>query len=198
MPVTITTDPITTPRATYRSSIPFETAESRLRSTIQREQNPAPVNEIATARAPTFPTKEAFTKFIESRTGPHGFMHFHEFNHGTWLKAYYPEISGVTGPDGKTKYLRSIRFILGNPLIAQTMLRHDLNAGLSVPIELLLSEEADGSAKIVHFKPSGLIAGYEGASEELGKAAASLDGKAEVLINWVLRDAEADEIKGNL
>ncbi|KAK5060118.1 hypothetical protein LTR84_010002 [Exophiala bonariae] len=198
MPVTVTTDPITTPRTTYRSSVPFETAESRLRSTIQREKNAAPVTEIATAKAPVFETRESFTKFIQSRIGEHGFMHFHEFNHGTWLQAYYPEISGVTGPDGNTKHLRSIRFILGNPLIAQTMLRHDLNTGLSVPIELLLSEEVDGSAKIVQFRPSGLIAGYEGAPEELGKAARILDGKAEALINWVLRDTGADEPKGNL
>lgn len=193
MPVTVTTEPVNAPRATYRSSVPFSVAETRLRSTIQREQEPVPVTELATSKAPIFPNKEAFAQFIESRIGPHGFMHFHEINHGTWLQAYYPEISGAVGHDGRVKNLRSIRFLLGNPLIAQTMLRHDLDTGLSVPVELLLAEEVDGSAKVVHFLPSGLIAGYQGASEELIQAAKVLEGKVEVLINWVLRDIEADE-----
>lgn len=197
MPVTVTTEPINAPRATYRSSIPFSVAETRLRSTIQREQEAVPVTELATSKAPVFPTREAFAQFIESRIGPHGFMHFHEINHGTWLQAYYPEIlSGAVGGDGKLKNgRRSIRFLLGNPLIAQTMLRHDLDAGLSVPVELLLAESGDGTAKVVHFLPSGLIAGYHGASEALVQAAKVLEGKVEVLINWVLRDIESDESK---
>jgi uncharacterized protein (DUF302 family) len=196
MPPTVETEVVAAPRTTYRSSISFELAESRLRSTIQREQSP--LTGIGLSAPPVFPTQEAFAEYIGSRVGPHGFMHFAEFNHGNWLKAYYPDFSRVIGNDGKAKNVRTIRFILGNPLIAQTMLRHDLDAGLSVPVELLLSEEVNGNAKVVHFRPVGLIAGYEGAPEGLVKAAKALDEKVETLINWVLRDIETNESKGNL
>jgi uncharacterized protein (DUF302 family) len=32
------------------------------------------------------------------------------------------------------------RILLGNPLVAITMLKHDMKAGLSVPVELLVVE----------------------------------------------------------
>lgn len=198
MSPTVETQLITVPRVTYRSSIPFSVAESRIRSTIQTKPQSPPTTDFGPSKSPVFPTQEAFTKYIESRIGPHGFMYFTEFDHGTWLEAYYPGISRVTGFDGKPKNVRSIRFILGNPLIAQTMLRHDLDAGLSVPVELLLLEEVDGSSKVVHFKPVGLIAGYEGAPQELLKAATALDQKVEALLSWVLRDVEGNEAKEHL
>jgi len=198
MSPTVETQLITVPRVTYRSNIPFSLAESRLRSTIQIEPQSPPTTDFGPSKPAVFPTQEEFGKYIESRVGPHGFMYFTEFDHGAWLKAYYPEISRVTGLDGNLKNVRSVRFILGNPLIAQTMLRHDLDAGLSVPVELLLSEEADGSSKVVHFKPVGLIAGHEGASQELLKAATALDQKVEAVLSWVLRDAGDNEAKEHL
>lgn len=132
-------------------------------------------------------------------------MHFGEFNHGAWLRLYGPATSRVTtttttttaadgdDDDGTTvQDLRAMRFILGNPLIAYTMLQHDFDAGLSVPVELLLKELPlpEQGVRIVHFKPSGLVAGYRGASPDLIDAATILDGKVEALIRWVLRDEE--------
>jgi uncharacterized protein (DUF302 family) len=38
--------------------------------------------------------------------------------------------------------------IIGNPTIAITMLRHDLTAGLFVPVELILVEEHDGRCSL--------------------------------------------------
>jgi hypothetical protein len=37
--------------------------------------------------------------------------------------------------------LQAKRIISGNPLIAITMLKHDLTAGLAVPVELLILEK---------------------------------------------------------
>lgn len=37
--------------------------------------------------------------------------------------------------------MKSKRIILGNPLIAITMLKHDMTAGLAVPVELLVLEK---------------------------------------------------------
>ncbi|KAG9782537.1 hypothetical protein ABEF93_004637 [Exophiala dermatitidis] len=195
--------PVSVDRLTYRSSVPFETAEVRLRSSIQRADHPlewthltgddtgAGAGEGATAARPR--DKESFVAMVESHLGPHGFAYFAEFNHGSWLRLFRPQTSTITTSDAEQRDLRCIRFILGNPLIAITLLRHDLDAGLSVPVELYLVEEVDPGSittgtKCVWYRPSGLVAGYEGATQELVDAAKKLDAKLEALVRWVLSD----------
>ena len=51
----------------------------------------------------------------------------------------------------------------------------------------VLVDEDEGT-KLIYHLPSGLIAGYEGASEELKKAAEYLDGKLETFVKYVLED----------
>lgn len=85
--------------------------------------------------------------------------------------------------------LQCKRFILGNPLIAITMLERDINAGLFVPVEVLIVEDEEGKGcRVVYMLPSGLVAGYEGASRELVEAARQLDEKLEVMIRDVTQD----------
>lgn len=53
------------------------------------------------------------------------------------------------------------RIILGNPLIAQTMLQHESRAGLFVPVEILVQELAEsegGGTFIIYDLPSSSIA----------------------------------------
>jgi hypothetical protein len=93
---------------------------------------------------------------------------FSEIDHGGWISKF-----GIKR--------RSLRWILGNPLIAITMIRHDITAGLFAPVELLLSEANDGSGCILTYvKPSSLIVIRENA--ELKVAARALDKKFEALI----------------
>lgn len=75
------------------------------------------------------------------------------------------------------------------------MLRHDLDAGLSVPVELYLVEEPEGGVKVIWFRPSGLVAGYEGAKSDLVDAARVLDAKLEKFVKYVL-DEEGDGTDG--
>lgn len=64
---------------------------------------------------------------VEPHVGPSGFMLFGVVDHGAWItKVGVPR--------------KAIRVILGNPLIAITMLRHDVTAGLFAPVELLLAD----------------------------------------------------------
>lgn len=83
------------------------------------------------------------------------------------------------------------RLILGNPLIAQTMLRHDFTAGLFVPVELLVREvvvSEGGGTDLMYVLPSSLIAGiYDGKDEkkELLKAVEVLDEKFKALVDFV-------------
>jgi uncharacterized protein (DUF302 family) len=76
------------------------------------------------------------------------------------------------------------RIILGNPLIAITMLKHDMTAGLAVPVELLVLEKKEGGVDIIYQLPSALIAGLN-RDEELVKAVEILDGKLEGLVRDV-------------
>ena len=55
--------------------------------------------------------------------------------------------------------MKTKRILLGNPLIAVTMLKHDLTAGLAVPVELLLLEKKEGGVDLIYQLPSALLAG---------------------------------------
>jgi hypothetical protein len=54
-------------------------------------------------------------------------MLFHEIDHGGWLSKF-----GIRR--------QMVRWIFGNPLIAITMIRHDLTASLFAPVEILVTE----------------------------------------------------------
>jgi len=102
-------------------------------------------------------------------------MKFAEFDHGEWVPLF-----GVG--DGR----RAKRIILGNPLIAITMLKHDMGAGLYVPVEILVLEDSEArGTNVVYQLPSGLIA--EGRdNEKLMAAAHILDLKLEELVGSIV------------
>lgn len=78
---------------------------------------------------------------------------------------------------------KALRVILGNPLIAITMLRHDVTAGLFAPVELLILDEPNGGSSLTYVKPSSLMV-VEGnpellsAARELGANLAALAARA--------------------
>jgi len=138
------------------------------------------------------PNRAGIETLINQAVGRHGFVLFYEINHGAWIRKF-PSSPSTTTVDNDNdevdidiiskkspNYGRSLhRFIFGNPLIAITMIREDVEAGLHVPIELLLVETADGGTRCVAQLPSGLIAGHGGAArnEKLVEAVRVLDGK---------------------
>ena len=93
-------------------------------------------------------------------------MLFKVFDHGAWIRK--------TGIGRKV-----LRVILGNPLIAITMLRHDVTAGLFAPVEVLLVEEAAGRSSLTYLKPSSLMVIED--NPELLSAATELDAKLAAL-----------------
>lgn len=203
MTLTTQIQPITVDRLIYHSQTSFEHAEFRLRSSIQKHQNGPPNQAENSQQGSSTPDpgrrpkdKDSFEALITAQLGPHNFKYFTEFDHGSWLQLYAPPTSAIKDPQTRaTKSLRAIRFVLGNPLLAITMLRHDLDAGLSVPVELYLVEEPEGGVKVIWFRPSGLVAGYEGAKSDLVDAARVLDAKLEKFVKYVL-DEEGDGTDG--
>ncbi len=108
---------------------------------------------------------ESFRKAVGAATGPEdfearmralegssGFMLFLETDHGAWMAR-----AGLKA--------RAKLYIIGNPLIARTMIEHDIGVGLHVPVRVLIYEGASRS-------PWGLPPGlrpaflFDGAPEE--------------------------------
>ena len=127
---------------------------------------PVPINDIAVG----FDSWESFEREVASHQGPSGFMLFASFDHGAWLTK--------AGIDRKV-----LRVVLGNPLIAITMLRHDATAGLFAPVEVLVTEEDGGRSAITYVAPSSLMVVEP--NEPLRTAALELDGKLAALATKV-------------
>ncbi|HEY9303259.1 MAG TPA: DUF302 domain-containing protein [Mycobacterium sp.] len=131
-------------------------------------ERPVPINDFATATD----SWDAYRERVESHVGPSGFMLFDLVDHGAWI--------GKAGIDR-----RALRVILGNPLIAITMLRHDVTAGLFAPVEMLLVDEGEGSS-LTYVKPSSLMVVEP--NPELLSAAEQLDAKLAALATKVTTD----------
>ena len=124
-------------------------------------EKPVPIDDFGKS----FDSWESYEREVQSHVGPSGFMLFGLFNHGGWITK--------AGIDRK-----ALRVVLGNPLIAITMLRHDVSAGLFAPVELLVLDEPQGSS-LTYVKPSSLMVIEP--NPELLSAAVKLDDKLAAL-----------------
>ncbi len=111
-----------------------------------------------------------FERRVREVLGPSGFTRFLTIDHGEWLT-----LQGLS--------TRFIQFTLGNPLIAITMMKHHMEAGLDVPVRLCIYEHSDGKTRLVFNTPSSLMSGL--ANEEVKSAALKLDAKMMALAEAV-------------
>lgn len=119
---------------------------------------------------------DAFAADVQHQAGPSDFMLMHLIDHSLWLS--------TAGVERKV-----LRVILGNPLIAITMIRHDLTAGLFAPVEVLLTEEDDNRSSLTYVKPSSLMVVDE--NPPLRAAALVLDEKLAALAEKVASTGDA-------
>jgi uncharacterized protein (DUF302 family) len=66
-------------------------------------------------------------------------------------------------------------YIMGNPLIAATMLIHDIRVAGRVPLQILIYEDDNGQARLSYDLPSTLMSRFGNA--DLDAAARELDKK---------------------
>jgi uncharacterized protein (DUF302 family) len=130
--------PFTGVRLRFDSSKSFDELVDALLSDVG--EKPVMIDDIAI----NFDSWDSYQEKVETYVGPSGFMLFELFNHGGWIRK--------AGIDRK-----ALRVIIGNPLIAITMLRHDLTAGLFAPVELLLMEEDNNRSSLIYVQPSSLM-----------------------------------------
>ena len=106
---------------------------------------------------------EQFETSVRSREGTSCFMRFLTVDHGAWLARI--------GLKAKARM-----YTIGNPLIARTMLEHDIAAGLNVPVRLVIYEEpASRTTRLTYDLPSSLMSGLQ--NEKVTAAAKKLDAK---------------------
>lgn len=151
-------------RIEVTTSIGFDEVLVRLRSLMGRV-NPSEIVALAQTAIP----QEEFVRVVQERyEGESGFMLFAEIDHGGWLPRFQI-------------HRRTVRWILGNPLIAFTMIRHDITAGLFAPVEILVTEAEDGQGTTVTYvRPSSLMVIEE--NPPLLAMATLLDAKLDSLI----------------
>ena len=114
-------------------------------------------------------------KRLKASAGEEGLMLFNVQEHGKLLNI-------VTSPRKAKQY------VLGNPLIAVTMTRHDIRAGLYAPLRVLVYEADDRSTRIEFDQPSSLFGQFD--NPEVTIVARSLDTKLANLIKKAERLAK--------
>ncbi len=111
-----------------------------------------------------------FESDMKARESASGFMRFMVVNHGAWISRYYGMPS------------KAVMVVLGNPLIAITMLEHDVRAGLNVPTRLMIYEDVDARTRVVFDLPSTQMGNLPEAAQA---AARKLDAKLIALANFI-------------
>jgi uncharacterized protein (DUF302 family) len=107
-------------------------------------------------------------QIIHAATGPSGLMQFMRFDLGEIVR----KDRGDNAP-------RSLRYLIGNPLIMKQMLERSPDAGSYAPVTILVDERPDG-VWLSYDRMVSFLALY-GSSEAL-KVARDLDAKIETLL----------------
>jgi len=115
-------------RATVTSRQPFDTVLAKLAAAVTHPDMSAFARDVAAARSAT-----DLERVVNAATGPTGFMEMAHFDIGEVLRK---ELA-----DGAPK---SVRLVIGNPLIMKEMVKHVPDAASYAPVTVLIDERADG------------------------------------------------------
>ncbi|KPI38563.1 uncharacterized protein AB675_4106 [Cyphellophora attinorum] len=144
---------------------PYDLILSRIHASLGNTTLLPPLQSLAKTSTPLEP-------YIASVVGPHDFIIFQKYD-------WHPLLAS---PGQNSPGLKACRIIFGNPLVAKTMVREDVKAGLFAPVSMLVQEiENGGGVSVMWDLPSSLInwagtvKGEKG--EALEKASKVLDGK---------------------
>jgi hypothetical protein len=155
-------DNFTVQHCEHASPRPFEAVVAAFEAELGSVEDPATIpREVAAA------TSQAdFEDRIRAYEGRSGFMRFLTNDHGAWMSWM-----------GTKAKIRS--YIIGNPLIAQTMISHDPGVGLNVPIRVVIYQAASGETRLGYDLPSSLMSRLH--NDDVSAAAFKLDAKLRAL-----------------
>jgi uncharacterized protein (DUF302 family) len=155
-------DSFTVQHCEHVSQRSFEAVVAAFEAELGSVEDPAIIpREVAAATS-----RADFEARIRAYEGRSGFMRFLTNDHGAWMSRV-----------GVEARIRS--YIIGNPLIAQTMITHDPAVGLNVPIRVVIYQTASGEARLAYDLPSSLMSRLH--DDEVSAAALKLDAKLRAL-----------------
>jgi uncharacterized protein (DUF302 family) len=149
-------------RVSVVSSKPFDDVVTKFEAAIGHPDMRALWSDINSAT-----TYAELEKVIQKVLGPTGLMEFQRFDMGGFMRKENPSAP------------RSIRFLVGNPLIMKKMAVHVPDAASYAPVTILIDERPDG-VHLSYDRMASFLAAY-GNSEAL-KVAHDLDSKIEALL----------------
>lgn len=164
----MTTKQISVQRFSITSSKPFGDVVASLEAAVGHPNMAAFRNEVASAK--TYPDLE---KVVERATGTSAFMEFARYDLGEIVR----KRNGERAP-------KSVRFVVGNPVTMEKMVRHVPDAGSYAPVTILVDERPDG-VHLSYDKMASFLATY-GNAEAL-KVAQDLDSRIEAIITAAAR-----------
>jgi uncharacterized protein (DUF302 family) len=136
----------------------FDEVVRILEAAVGSVENQVFGHEVMEAKTPS-----DFKARMHKHESTSGFMRFHTIDHGAWMAAL-----------GGGRNARM--YTIGNPLIADTMIKHDMGVGLNVPVRIAVYEEpSTGKVHVTYNLPSSLMSAL--GNEDVAKAASALDMK---------------------
>jgi uncharacterized protein (DUF302 family) len=160
----VTTKRIEVQRFTVVSSKSFQDVLARLDAAIGHPNMATFRNDMTSAK--TFAELEAA---VQKVIGTAGLMEFARYDLGEVLRRKL----GERAP-------KSVRLVVGNPLIMAQMVEHVPDAGSYAPVTILVDERPDG-VHLTYDKMASFLATYH--SPEASKVAEALDNKVEALLS---------------
>jgi len=154
---------ITVERLSVISSKTFDEVAARFRAALAHPDMDAFLRLVAGAQ-----TYEELEEIVHRAAGPSGLMEFMHLDLGEVLR----KDRGGKGP-------RSLRFLVGNPLVMKQMVERVPDAGSYAPVTILIDERPDG-VHLSYDRMASLLAPY-GDPEAL-KVARELDSRVEAII----------------
>ena len=154
----MTTRQINIQRLSVTSARPFESVVAAVNAAIGHPEMGEFATKVAAAK-----TYDGMENVIHPVLGRYGLMEFAHFDIGMVLA----KALGSGAP-------KSLRLVVGNPLIMQAMARHAPDAGSYAPVTLLIDERGDG-AHLSYDAMASLLAPY--GNPEALQVARDLDAK---------------------
>jgi uncharacterized protein (DUF302 family) len=159
----MTTKQISVERFSVTSSKPFDDVLKALQASVAHPNMSTFMGDIASAKS-----YGDLEEFIDIATGPSGLMEFVRYDLGAVMRKANGD-----------KAARSLRFLIGNPLVMKRMVEHVPDAGSYAPVTILVDERPDG-VRLCYDRMASFLATY--GNEEALKVARELDAKVERIL----------------
>jgi uncharacterized protein (DUF302 family) len=160
----MTTRQIPVERFSVVSSKPFDQVTTALEARVGHPNMPAFGKDIASAK-----TFQEVQDIVSKAIGPSGLMEFMRFDLGQVVRV-----------ERGAKTPRSLRYVIGNPVVMKQMLEHVPDVGSYAPVTILVDERPDG-VHLSYDTMASFLAPYN--NSEALKVAADLDKKVVALLS---------------